>query len=401
MVRYKMVGVDFNASPKQYRTWVVNDTPDYNGYYYNGLKSGPEPLLDISAYEIQDGYAIVDFNLPQPLFWKAAYTTLPAATYNSQVAVIDDFVYLFGGQNSDVICRASLNNPAIWEDTGARLPTTLCGSQLAVIDGYMYLIGGLGGPSEEALDTIYRASTSDPLNWTNMGSRLPEVLHKSQLGIANGYIYLFGGQGVNYAKDNIFRASVSDPLTWIDTGTTLPAKLYGASSSLIDGYFYLYGGLLKEDTPVNTVYKALASNPSYFYIAGLLPFSACYGQFFTIADKGYLVTAGSVTGNQPYLTRILRCNISNPAVFVDTLRYIPGDVSQSQVAIIYDRIYLFGGNSSSVIYLSDQLQKYTITAGSTSQIYGNVTRTQYQSTVNQLDLTEVIGLSYWKTNYKW
>lgn len=52
MVSYKMLGRDLNASPIQYRTWVVPDQPDYTGQFYTGDKSGPEPLVDITAYAI-------------------------------------------------------------------------------------------------------------------------------------------------------------------------------------------------------------------------------------------------------------------------------------------------------------------------------------------------------------
>lgn len=401
MVRYKMLGRDVNSSPTQYRTWVVDNTPDFEGELYTGLKSGTDPFVDVVAYQIQDGYAVVDFNLPAPLFWQTAKQTLPTGVYNSQLAVVNGFVYLFGGQNSDIIYRADLDRPTIWEDTGARLPTTLCGAQFAIIDGYMYLFGGLGGPTEEARDTIYKASVDNPLIWIDTGAVLPAILHKSQLGIYDGYMYLFGGRSTDLAKSYIWRASTSDPLTWTDTGYSLPKSLYGSQIALIDGYFYLLGGLVEEDSPPTAnIYKADATNPTFFFLDGVLPFAACYGQFFTIGDKGYLITPEAYIGTQPYLTRILRCNLSAPANWIDTLHTTSGDITQSQVAIIYDRIFLFGGNGNSRIFVSDQVLKYSTIAGSPAQIYGNITRTQYQSTVDPLDLIKVIGFPYWKTDYK-
>lgn len=397
MARYKMVGKDVNSQIAQHRTWVVDNTPDLDGYFYTGLKSGSTPLVDICAYKIQDGY-IADFNYPEALSWQIAKQTLPNAIYNSQLAIIDGYVYLFGEEDGYGIYRAPLNNPTVWEDTGSVLPNKLSGSQLAVIDGYIYLFGGF---STVAVDSIYRASVNNPLSWIDTGSNLPSELHRSQLGIADGYIYLFGGQNSLSATNTIYRASVNNPLTWINTGDVLPDNLYGSQLGLIDGYFYLFGGINSSDISTNRIYKASLSTPTSFTWGGwALPYNASLGQFFTIGNDGYLITAASVTISQPYLTRIFKCSLNDPTTWIDTLQTIPADISESQVAIIYDRIFLFGGNGSSLILASNQKLKYSITTGSPSQIYGDVTRTQYQATLDPLDLIKVINFPFWKTNYQ-
>lgn len=402
MVRYKMLGRDVNSSPLQFRTWVVDDEPDFAGVLYTGLKSGSDPLVNISATEIQDGYVIADFNLPNPLSWQNARQTLPTGLYNSQAAVVDGYVYLFGGKDSDVIYRATLDNPATWEDTLARLPDVLGGSQLALVDGYLYLFGGSNDSADTAVDVIYQASIDDPLVWWDSSATLPSPVCESQLGIADGYMYLFGGQNGGTALDSIFRANVSDPLTWIDTGDTLPQPLFGSQIGLLDGYFYLFGGLQEIGSPIDNIYQASLFDPTAFISVGNLPYSIAYGQFFTIGDNCYLVTpaAPDSGGLSPYLTRVLRCNRSIPSAWLDTELTVSADISQSQLAIIYDRIFLFGGNGSSVIAAADQLLKYPITDGSASQSYGYVTRTQYQSQSTPEDLIKVIGFPYWKTDYQ-
>ena len=107
MVRYKMLGRDVNSAPTQYRTWVVPNTPDLTGALYTGLKSGPNPMVDISAYYIVDPNAIVDFNLPLPTQWQSLPGTpfdfpgkkvLPAQISDSQLAIIDGYAYMFGGE---------------------------------------------------------------------------------------------------------------------------------------------------------------------------------------------------------------------------------------------------------------------------------------------------------------
>lgn len=397
MTRFKMVGKDVNSKINQHRTWVVDDTPDLDGYFYTGLKSGNTPLVDIRAYQIQDGY-IADFNFPEALSWQVAKQTLPTGIYSSQLAIIDGYVYLFGRQDGYGIYRAPLDNPTVWEDTGSVLPNKLSGSQLAIVDGYAYLFGGF---STVAVDSIYRASVDNPLSWIDTGSNLPSEIYQSQLGIADGYMYLFGGRNTLSTTNIIYRASVTDPLTWINTGDVLPDNLYGSQLGLIDGYFYLFGGLNGVEIPTNRIYRASLSTPTSFSWGGwALPYSAGYGQFFTIGNDGYLITAAVVTGSQPYLTRIFKCSLSDPTTWIDTLYTLPADISDSQVAIIYDRIFLFGGNGSSLILASNQTLKYPITVDAPSQIYGDITRTQYQATLDPLDLMKVICIHSWKTNYQ-
>lgn len=388
-----MLGRDINSSPIQYRTWVVDGQPDLTGQHYTGRKSGPDPFVDISAYAIFDPNAIVDFNLPNALDWKTSLRTMPAAPYDSHVAIIGNYVYLFGGKGDANIYRATLDNPADWQATGYTLPTPLSGAQLSIIGDTIYLFGGNNG---EATDTIYSANVNNPLVWSNNGPRLPRKLYDSQMGIVDGYIYLFGGSEINNASKVIFKASVTDPLTWVDTGARLPDALFGSQLAIINGFMYLFGGLFFPDTPTNKIYVASIYNPlswgTSFYT---LPYASCYSQFFTIGTEGYLI---GPTNSGKSETAILRCHLNDPQKWADSNRTIPGVVSQSQLAIIYDRVWLFGGNGSSIIFANNSQLKYKL--GSAAVVnYGLITRTLYKNTPNKLDLFKVIGFPPWKTDY--
>lgn len=396
MVRFKMIGRDIDSFPAQYRTWIVDDQPDLTGQLYTGHKSGANPLMDIEAYIIYDSSVVADFNLPDPLSWNTTKRVLPQAIAYSHLAVIGDYVYLFGGQVTNKIFRATLDNPATWFDTGAVLPTDLYAGQLAIVDDRVYIFGGNDG---EATDAIYSAPISDPLDWTNHGSLLPRKLHSSQLAIVDGYIYLYGGSEVNSATDVIFKASTDDPLTWVDTGDRLPVPLYNSQIAIINGNILLFGGQTSPVTPVDTIYLAPTSNPTFWHVYSFLPYAACGGQFFTVGNRGYLATP-AVTPSLPRVrfTRILRCNLSSPGQWIDTLKTIPGEISQSQVGIIYDRLFLFGGSGSSAIFANNYELKYKF-GSVTAVTYGVITRTQYNTTPNKLDLFRVIGFPPWKTDY--
>jgi N-acetylneuraminic acid mutarotase len=406
MVRYKMVGRDVNSSPLQFRTWIVDDTPDYVQERYTGFKSGPDPLVDVSGYVIYDDSVIANFNLPLPTSWKTTLRVLPKCIPYSHFAIIGDFAYLFGGQITDKIYRASLDRPADWEDTGAVLPTPLYGGQLAIINDVIYLFGGNNG---EGTDTIFSAPVSDPLNWTNHGSLLPRHIQISQLGIVDGYVYLFGGLEINHATSRIFRASTDAPLIWEDTGADLPFAMYNSQIAIIENKIYLYGGQQFATTVLDTIFVASTSDPLAWTISDYyLPYSMCGGQFFTVGNKGYMITPVApgrvglefITGvpiNNGF-ARILQCDLVTPDRWMDTLRQVPGEISQSQIGIIYDRLFLFGGSGSTVIFANNYEVKYKF--GSEAVVtYADITRTQYHETPNKLDLFRVLGFPPWKTDY--
>lgn|SRR6185436_5495411 len=404
MIRYKMLGRDTNSSPVQYRTWIVNNQPDFTGDMYNGLKSGNNPLVDICAYIIYDDTVIADFNLPNALHWNTTKKVLPNVVADAQLAIIDGYVYLFGGKISNKIYRAPINNPTDWIDTGAYLPVPLYGSQLAIINDTIYLFGGNDGT---ATDHIFSASLYDPLTWIDHGSLLPNKIHNAQLCIINNDLFLLGGRKDILALDNIYVASSNNPLNWSDAGQKLPNPLYGSQVAIIEDSVYLFGGLSSPNNPLKYIYSAPLNDPTNWNVINVLPYPICNGQFFTVGNKGYLITPGAISFTD-YLgdtsvpksagTRILRCNLSSPTQWVDTFRTVPGEISESQVAIIYDRIFLFGGSGSSVIFANASELKYKFGSVAVAN-YGNITRTQYNNTINKLDLFKTLGFAPWKTSY--
>lgn len=408
MIRYKMLARDVDAQPVQYRTWIVDNAPDYTGQFYTGDKSGTSPFVDVSAYAIYNPGEVVNFNLPNPLDWSTTYKTLPSYICDAQLAVVDGYIYLFGGQNSNKIYRASVGNPATFTDTGATLPVPgLAGSQIAIINDIIYLFGGTTDATlTSATDNILSAPASNPLNWTNHGSLLPRKLHHSQLAVINNTIYLFGGNEINNAVSDIFSAPISNPLNWSETGTNLPSPLYGSQLAIMDGYVYLFGGLLFPDTPVSTIYSAPLNNPTFWLASGFLPYPICYGQFATIGSYGYLFTP-TATNTTSY-TKILRCSLATPLAWVDTKATVNGSATQSHLAIVYDRIWLYGGSGSTIILANNSILKYTLSSTATFPYYrdttspfdyGNVTRTQVQAAPSELALFQILGFPPWKTDY--
>lgn len=399
-----MLGLDVEASPQQYRTWIVDDSPDFTQERFTGDKSGDLPLVDVSAYIIYDGSVIANFNMPLPTSWQSTKRTLPKSVPASHLAIIDGYVYLFGGQITDKIYRASVNTPTEWIDTGSVLPTPLFDGSLAVINDRIYIFGGHNG--EVPTKTIFSAPKSDPLTWTNHGSLLPKELYGSQLGIIDGNIYLFGGHNLSRATKIIYKAFASDPLTWQDTGSELPDGVYHSHLAIIDNYIYLFGGQFSVTVCTDTIYRASTTDPLNWVSYSFLPYAISSGQFFIVGSQGFLITPISI-GRSPIhesitinngATRILRCELSSPGQWLNTNQKVPGEISQSQLAIIYDRLFLFGGSGNSAIFANNYEVKYKFD-NAMVVAYADLTRTRVNNTPNKLDLFRILGMAPWRTDF--
>ena len=406
-----MVARDINSNPTQFRTWVVPNAPDFDGYFYTGYKSGPNDFTEVSVYGITDGYIPADFNLPDPTSWVATTDqlnwdypirkVLPFPLEDSSLAVIDGYIYMFGGKVTDKIYRAAVENPADWFDTGAVLPTPLFGSSLAVVNDRIYLFGGNNNQGAVdgygSLDSIYSAPISDPLTWTDHGSGLlPRKLYYSAIGMDGYQLYLFGGKEINVASDVILTASTSNPLVWTDTGAKLPYKVYGSMFAQINGNWMLFGGQFSPDTPLNTIISAPVSSPLSWGITGLLPWSTSFGQFVNIGGDGYIF--GPMNGAPTTFTSILQCNLSTPNQWIDTQQVIRGVISHSQMAIVYDRVWLFGGSGLTAIFACNQILKYSILFPKAIN-YGQITRVTVPTTDNINSPYLATGMPWWHNDY--
>jgi N-acetylneuraminic acid mutarotase len=294
-----------------------------------------------SSWNSSSGYTL------DPTSWVNTGATLPGALADSQVAVIGDYVYLFGGYNtsnrSNAIYRAPVSNPLAWTNTGATLPDSFYGSRLAVIGDYVYLFGGQGSTTK---NTIYRAPVSNPLAWTNTGATLPGNLAWSHVAVIGDYVYLFGGSKTSQTNV-IYRAPVSNPTSWTNTGATLPVSNFSYSQlAIIGDYIYLFGGGDSFSGPSNVIYRAPVSNPlSWTNTGATIPGAIWTHQLAIVSDYIYLF--GGLNSSFAATNIIYRAPVSNPLSWTNTGATLPGNLSWSQLAIVGGSVYLFGGSGAS------------------------------------------------------
>ena len=275
--------------------------------------------------------------------WSDAGNALPTYVEKGQLVIINNNIYLFGGNNPNdkkSIYQASISEPTTWTDTGSKLPANVSTSQSAIIGSYVYLFGGGEYP---VFDNIYRAPLSNPTAWEDTGSRLAVKTRLSQSAIIGDYIYLFGGYYTS-VLNNIQRAPLSNPTTWTDTGSTLPQPISKGKTVTMGDYVYLFGGSNESYQTLDTIYKAPISNPTAFIDTGKkLPHAV--EQFETTIIDGYIYILGGYTNQEGAQNSIYRASLSDPTTWTNTDVKLAKQTTFPQVGIIEDNIYIFGGNN--------------------------------------------------------
>jgi len=265
--------------------------------------------------------------------------TLPVTLYASQLAVVGDKIYLFGGHNGstfvNAIYSAPVSDPTIWSNTGTILPGNFCWSNLIRVADKLYLFGGNNGAS---MNTIYSASVSDPTTWINTGKTLPVATHASHIFTIGDYVYLFGGCSTSLLS-SIYRAPVSDPTNWTNTGKTLPSGSYAGTISVIGDHVYIFSGNTGSYT--NIIYSAPVSDPTTWTNTGkTLPGVLGLSQIITVGNYNYLL--GGYTGSAG-ISAIYKSPVSDPTTWTIASGALPAVLYGSQVAVIDGFVYLFGG----------------------------------------------------------
>jgi hypothetical protein len=221
--------------------------------------------------------------------------------------------------------------------------------------------------------------------------------------VLDGYLHLLGGltwknpTSLREPTTKIITASISNPLSWNYYGNNILLPIFGSHAAILNTNVYMFGGQLEDKTYTNNIITASIYDLSSWTIVGALPRPSANGQFVVIGNDGYLFTTTDA-GGTPKFTSIFKCHTAAPHIWYDTGSEIPGEVSYSQLAIIYDRLFLFGGSGSSIVFASTPDYKYLFNSPAAIE-YAHRSRTIVESTLDKNDLFKALGFPYWKTDY--
>jgi N-acetylneuraminic acid mutarotase len=176
---------------------------------------------------------------------------LPDYRQSHASVIANGYVYVLGGANytnnaQSTVYYAKLNadgSPGAWSTNANALPTINRNLSSVVANGYIYTIGGSNGGSPYYSTVYYAKLNADGSTgaWSTNANALPTGLRDHTSVVANGYVYVLGGDNfstVYYAKLNADGSTGA----WSTNVNTLPATRYLHSSVIANGYVYVIGG---------------------------------------------------------------------------------------------------------------------------------------------------------------
>lgn len=271
-----------------------------NGYIYliGGRDSGGSATATSYYAKINNDGTLGTWNTT------TALTSGAGARFAHGTVVYNGYIWSIGGLDGTL---ASTNgvyynkiNPdgslgASWTSTGANLPANLSSLNSAVVaNGYVYLAGGYDS-SVGDVDKIYYAKLNTDgttSSWTTQSSMLPAINENPGVYVANGYLYVVGGDSGGTVS--AFPLSATGGVGSRVTLTALPFSPGGeASFAQANSYFYLIGGSSGADgggTARNTVYYT--STPRV-QVGGGLDLVGYSGENLNEGGSGGTLTAGN------------------------------------------------------------------------------------------------------------
>ena len=175
-----------------------------------------------------------------------------------------------GIQEMKIYDNSNRNNLSLEQKT---LAISSCYGSVGIINDYIYLYGGEKGIGGWQYNGIQKAPISDPTNWVDTGYTLSKKIGWTHPAvIINDSIYLFGS--VADGRKMIFSAPLSNPANMTDTGVLLPKEFYGGYVEVIDNKVYLFG------VNTNEIYSSPVSNPTSLTYEITAPFSFQHMYFY-------------------------------------------------------------------------------------------------------------------------
>ncbi|MGH7157212.1 MAG: hypothetical protein ACREGG_03845, partial [Candidatus Saccharimonadales bacterium] len=183
--------------------------------------------------------------------WLTNANSLPANKSDTASVVANSYIYLIGGNPSTTVLYAKLNadgTTGTWQTDTNALPLARGSTTAATANGYIYVMGGYDGGSNVVSTVYYAVLNPDGSTgvW-NLANPLPQVLKRATSILANGYVYVVGGDTGAAVKSTVYYAKLNADGTlgaWQTNNNALPANRAWATSAVANGYVYVMGGYL-------------------------------------------------------------------------------------------------------------------------------------------------------------
>lgn len=227
----------------------------YGNYIYligGQTSSGPSTAVYRSRFNV-DQKTLTEWEL---------ISTLPYGVYNHSALILNDRIYVLGGNASSTTLTQNIISTDIkqdmslgnWVYTGI-LPMTCKDFSIAITKNKIYIIGG--NTSASSVTSISDVYSTDYLfsKWTTEIS-LPVAMCIGTCIVIRDMLYIIGNYTTTVTR-NIYYASIDKAGNlgkFIQSSQLLPSATCNHELAIIGNKLHLIGGLKSNGSPGNTVY---------------------------------------------------------------------------------------------------------------------------------------------------
>ncbi len=247
-----------------------------------------------------------------------------------------------------------------WSSTTTTLTGTRGYTATAIANGYVYVVGGNSGTTPQS--TVYYAkinSNGTTGSWTTNTYALPVATAYTTATVQNGYLYVLGGSNSGGTEQTTvyFTHLNSDGSTgsWYTT-TALPAARSNGKALSVNGYMYYIGGQSTTDTAQSTTYYSKINSDGTLgtWTTGTAITNARKSAQ-VITANGYIYVAGGVGNTGTYQTSVYYATLDPGTGAIGTFAStsaLPGVRAEGSPVIANGYMYVIGGRDSSTYQTS-------------------------------------------------
>ncbi|KAJ5072920.1 faciogenital dysplasia protein [Anaeramoeba ignava] len=287
---------------------------------------------------------------------KLGYGSIPPKMMNHRACIVDDSIYVFGGENShhekmNDLFRYQLDSYEwnLIEIKEGNKPSKRIGHTLNKIQDNLFLFGGEGKENKSLGDLhIFRIETK---KWINSPKAIgvaasERSFHSSS--VLSGKIWIFGGIGKTKEKLNDLHQldTTVNPLTWINVDISNPffaIPRCGHSTVFLDNKLFIIGGEIEKEIKQSLIIYDLKSN-SFFKIENEF-LERSYHTITLIKDRIWII------GGENEQLKVVNIVVLNGKNFgmkeINEIGDFPGEFSRHTTVIKENsetqKLYLFGG----------------------------------------------------------
>jgi hypothetical protein len=219
-----------------------------NGYVYLvGGKTGNADTT--SSTNVQRAKINADGTLGT---WSATTSQLTAAKSDLGVATSNGYIYAVGGftttgsgTNTAYYAKVNANGDITsWTQTGTNLTYSPSGNRSVVANGYLYSLGSNGSGST-TINYSRLGTNGAPGTWTANPTAMPSSFGDGATAVLNGYLYMVGGYDGSVDLKTTQYVPFNSDGTLSDFRTAsnpLPNLLENMQAVVANGYMYIFGG---------------------------------------------------------------------------------------------------------------------------------------------------------------